>query len=239
MRPILFEFGGITIRSYPVMVCAGALIGILAGLRPAELHGVAADRFVIAATAIIVVGLIGGRLWFFTVCRRRYECPWRGIFSRSESGAILWGGIVLSLLVSPLVLRVVGLSFGSFWDAGAIAAMAGIGIARLGCLLGGCCAGRETTGRFGLMLPGQAGDWRRRFPTQLMEMALCLGLFAVAEFMVTHIPRPGVLFLLVLGALGFGRFILEGFREQATALSRPISMFMVIVCSGGLLLLLS
>jgi phosphatidylglycerol:prolipoprotein diacylglycerol transferase len=147
--------------------------------------------------------------------------------------------LLLALVISLAVLRIMGLPIGAFWDVGAIAAMAGIAVGRVGCLLNGCCVGRETDGPFGLLLPGHQGVWRKRFPTQLFEMLLCLTLFAGAEIALPYTDQPGLVFLAVLAALGVGRLLLEGLRERVSNSARLISVLLVLVSSAGMVVLLT
>ena len=184
---------------------------------------------------IVAAGLIGARLWFVATQWRVYWTDRRRLWGRSEGGLALWGGILLGIVVSIVLLRVMSLPFDAFWDAGAIGAMAGVGVGRIGCLLNGCCAGRETAGRFGWHLPNLRGEWRRRVPTQVLEMLLCLALAGVAAAALDRTPYPGMLFLVVLAGLGAGRFMLEGLRERRSAVSRVASALLAFGCSGAVL----
>jgi phosphatidylglycerol---prolipoprotein diacylglyceryl transferase len=237
MRPVLFACCGISVPSFAVALYLGVLVGVFAGVAPARDRGLAADDFILAATMIVAAGLLGARLWHVAEHRGLDRSFWRHTWRRSDGGAALYGGIFFGLGISPAILRSLGLPIAAFWDAGAIASMAGIALGRIGCLLHGCCAGRETNGPFGLLLPGRQGVWRPRFPTQLFEMLLCLLLFAGSEAALPRIERPGAVFLGVLAALGAGRFLLQGLREQVSNTTRLISALLTLVCSGGLLVL--
>ncbi len=235
MRPVLFACFGIRVRSFPVMLYIGLVVGVFAGVLPARVRGIAPGDFVVAATAIIAAGLIGARLWFVATQWRVYWAGGQRLWGRSGGGLALWGGIFFGILISIVLLRIMSLPFDEFWDAGAIGAMAGVGVGRIGCLLNGCCAGRETAGRLGWCLPNRRGEWRRRVPTQVLEMLLCLALAGGAAAALDRTPHPGTLFLAVLAGLGAGRFILEGQRERSSAVSRIASALLAFGCSGAAL----
>jgi phosphatidylglycerol:prolipoprotein diacylglycerol transferase len=48
----------------------------------------------------------------------------------------------------------------------------GLIFTRVGCLMHGCCAGRETRSAWGIPLPNHRGEWKRRYPTPLLEAGI-------------------------------------------------------------------
>jgi prolipoprotein diacylglyceryltransferase len=86
-------------------------------------------------------------------------------------------------------------------------------VTRLGCLMNGCCAGRPTDGKLGVWLPNTAGEWRRRYPTQVLE-AVWAGLLLVAALLARNaMPFDGALCAGVIGVYCAGRVLLQGARE--------------------------
>lgn len=101
---------------------------------------------------------------------------------------------------------------------GVFAAMA---LARPGCWLGGCCAGRPTASRWGLW----SSDRRigvRRVPVQLMESALAAAVAGVLLLLVLAVDqRPyGVVLLLGVSTYTLGRQLLFPLRTEARRTSR-------------------
>src|SRR5262249_18498668 len=143
----------------------------------------------------------------------------RRIWRRGEGGAALYGGLILSVATSVPVLAFADLPFCAFWDTASVAMLIALIIGRFGCLVNGCCVGRATTNRFGVWLPDHRGEWRRRFPTPLLEMGwatlVLAGTFAVRIGLRLN---PGALFAGVLAAYAAGRFVLERTREIDGAL---------------------
>jgi len=136
-------------------------------------------------------------------------------------GAGLYGGLVLSFAVSWPVLRLMGLEFWRFWDGAAIIMLVGMAVTRIGCLINGCCSGRETQGPFGLWLPDDRGEWKRRYPTQLFEAAWSAIILGVGLSLYAPSGRPGLLFLGSAAAYGIGRFGLELLRADASSTALP------------------
>ena len=144
----------------------------------------------------------------------------------------LYGGLVLALLASPLVLDVVGVGFAAFWDAAAFAILVAMVFTRVGCLLNGCCAGRASNGRVGLWLPDHAGHWERRHPVQILEMGSALVLLLGAASLLAP-GHHGAIFIFSLAGYGMVRLALDRLRErpEQTVTSHPAALTVFLICS--------
>jgi phosphatidylglycerol:prolipoprotein diacylglycerol transferase len=196
------------------------------------------EQFALATLVMLVPALIGARLWFALEHPRVFvEEPSR-VFRIRGGGAALYGGLVLSFALSPLILRAGGLDFWRFWDGAAIVMLVGLIVTRFGCLMNGCCCGRETGGRIGMWLPNFVGQWRRRYPSQIMEAA-CGAVILVVELSIRdRLPFPGALFLSAVAAYAASRLVLELTRAEATSFGWPTRLNMafsalVVMIAGG------
>jgi phosphatidylglycerol:prolipoprotein diacylglycerol transferase len=216
MRRILFSWRGFNIYSYPAMLYVGLLAGVFAGAWAAQRSGMSADRFVIAITLLLIPALAGSRLYFVLTRWDLYRHDPARIWRRTEGGMSMYGGFILAVPLSIPLLRLLGLPFAGFWDAAALTILLGMAFTRIGCFLNGCCGGRSSEAWFALSLPDHHGIWRRRIPTQLMEMAFALLLFGVALALRGAAPFPGAIFCLVLAGYAAGRWVLESLRDDET-----------------------
>ena len=147
---------------------------------------------------------------------------------------------MLSVVVSIPLLALLELPFWSYWDVAGITMLVGLIFTRVGCLMHGCCAGRTTAGRLGVVLPDDRGIWERRVPTPLLE-AGGAALVLAGAFLV-HASRPfaGALFLGVLVAYGACRLLLERTRASAdSGTSRANIVFSGLLLLGGALALIA
>src|SRR5262249_46043354 len=115
----------------------------------------------------------------------------------------------------------------------------GLAFTRGGCLLNGCCGGRPASGWVALDLPGDRGGLQRRYPTQIIEMAFALLLFAPAFIFRSPAPVPGGFFCSTIIAYGAGRFFLERLREDETggrdrAAMQTTSIVLLVLALAGL-----
>src|ERR1700754_440872 len=217
MRRILFSWRGFNIYSYPAMLYVGLLAGVFAGAWVEQRSGMSADRFAIAITVLLIPALAGSRLYFVLTRWDVYRHDPARIWRRTEGGMAMYGGFILALPPSIPLLRLFGLPFAGFWDAAALTILLGMAFTRIGCFLNGCCGGRPSDAWFAIVLPDHHGIWRRRIPTQLMEMAFALLLFGAALALRNVAPFPGAIFCLVLAGYAAGRWVLESLREDETA----------------------
>jgi phosphatidylglycerol---prolipoprotein diacylglyceryl transferase len=224
MRRILFSWHGYNIYSYPAMLYVGLLAGVFVGAYAAQSSGISADRFAIAIVLLLIPALAGSRLYFVLTRWDIYRRDPARIWRRDEGGMSMYGGFILVVPLSIPLLRLLGLPFGSFWDAAALTILLGMAFTRVGCFLNGCCGGRPSDAWFALSLPDHHGVWQRRIPTQLMEMAFALVLFGAALALRNVAPFRGAIFCFVVAGYGVGRWYLESLRDDETGGSDKRSM---------------
>jgi phosphatidylglycerol---prolipoprotein diacylglyceryl transferase len=216
MHRILFSWRGHNIYSYPAMLYIGLLAGVFVGADVAQRAGISADRFAVAVVILLIPALAGSRLYFVLTRWEVYRHDPARIWQRKEGGMAMYGGFILAVPLSIPLLRALGLPFGSFWDAAVLTILLGMAFTRVGCFLNGCCSGRPSEAWFALFLPDHHGVWRRRIPTQIMEMIFALTLFGAAVALRGYSPFSGAIFCLVVAAYGVGRWYLESLREDET-----------------------
>jgi phosphatidylglycerol---prolipoprotein diacylglyceryl transferase len=216
-RRYLFHIGRLGIPTFAGLLYLGFAVGVAIG---GYETGLGHLRFAVSALILLVAALIGSRLWYF-IGHPAFLANRTGAVRVQDAGAGLYGGLVLSFAVSWPVLRLMGLEFWRFWDGAAIIMLVGMAVTRIGCLINGCCSGRETQGPFGLWLPDDRGEWKRRYPTQLFEAAWSAIILGVGLSVYAPSGRPGLLFLGSAAAYGIGRFGLELLRADASCAALP------------------
>jgi len=213
MRPVLFQWRGLTVWSYPATVYFGAVAGIVAGNVAAHAARVNALRVYVATLILIPVGLIGARLLHVASDWPLYRHNLRRIWDRKQGGAAQYGGLALALPFSLPLLAALRLSFGAFWDVAVFTILILMIFGRIGCLMNGCCAGRASRSWISMYLPNLSGVWDRRIPTQCLEGGLAAVLLVFAVIVRHWLPFPGAMFLLVAAGYAAGRLVLESTRE--------------------------
>lgn len=238
-RRYLFSWRGVDIPGYTAMLYLGCVAGVLAGATVAGSAGLERSRVALATIVLLIPALAGARLLFVVEHWSVYRREPRRIWRRSEGGAALYGGLLLSVLVSVPVLASFELPFWRFWDTASYTMLIGLIFTRVGCLMHGCCAGRATSGRLGVWLPDHHGVWQRRIPTPLLEAGWAALVLAAAALARAGAPSAGAVFLGVLAAYGAGRLLLETTRASAgSGGSRANIAFSALLLVGGSIFLI-
>jgi phosphatidylglycerol:prolipoprotein diacylglycerol transferase len=242
MRRILLQWHGIRIYSYPAMLYLGIVLGVNSATFAARHHGLDPTLFHLAILFLLIPALVGARLLFVAVHWDIFRAEPGRIWRRSDGGAALYGGLILTLLLSFPLLNFMNISVAAFWDATAIAMLIGMIPTKFGCFLNGCCAGRTTRGRLAVYLPNELGEWAHRVPAQLLEAGLAALLLILSVAVWQRFPMDGVLFLTALGGYGIGRWWLESTREAIDSvgslnLHKAISAALVLVSISSLTLI--
>lgn len=224
------------------MLYVGLVTGVILQYRMAPARGLPASRVYWATMLLLPVALAGSRVLYVAGHWREYRNDRARIWRRGEGGLAMYGGVPVMLAASVPVLALLDLPFWAFWDSAVFCIFTGMAFARIGCLLNGCCSGRETSGRVAMWLPDQSGRWARRRPAQLIECAAAVLLLIGCALASPWLPRPGMLFLAAVAGYGSIRFALQGgrdHRERARGLDlqRAISALLVIGAVAGLLFL--
>jgi phosphatidylglycerol---prolipoprotein diacylglyceryl transferase len=241
MRPVLFRWRSVNVRSYPAMLYFGLIFGVLAGDVASHRAGLDPFRTYIATLLLIIPALAGARLLFVVANWNAYRDALRRIWDRREGGSIMYGGLPLALLFSVPLLRALKLNFGSFWDVSSFTILVGMIFTRVGCLLHGCCCGRRSEGPFAVVMPNGRGVWERRLPAQIFEALSAAVLLALAGVTWHSLPVPGSLFLLVVLGYSGARFVMEFGRERQPGsrlfrITHAISAVSFVSCAGTLML---
>jgi phosphatidylglycerol---prolipoprotein diacylglyceryl transferase len=202
--------------AYPAFLYAGCVAGVLAGAAAAHASGLDAAQVAAATIVLLVPALAGSRLLYVAQHPDRFRREPQRIWRRSDGGASLLGGLVLSVACSGAVLALFDLPFWRFWDAAAITMLVGLALTRVGCLLHGCCAGRVG-----------------RVPTQLAESAWAVVVLVVALAAREELS-PGVLVAGVVTAYAALRVALEPSRLAART-SNVLLFGMLMLASGAAL----
>lgn len=241
--PRFFNIGGYWINAYKFFLIVGIYIGSLASAALGQSAGQSPLRVGLAAMGSALLGLVGARVYHLAV-HARY-------FFRRGSRHLLWdvrrggwgvfGALITFVPASFAAASFVGQSPGVLWDFMSGGVLAGGFWIRLGCVLNGCCVGRETGAWWGVHLHDVRGTRKSRAPVQYLEMLWWL-LGGVAFLLVWPTPLPsGGYALAVLAWYGVGRFLLEPMREQidrvwGVAIDQLIAGLLAIACGSVLAL---
>jgi phosphatidylglycerol:prolipoprotein diacylglycerol transferase len=195
---IALVVGGVQVglALHALAIVVGVAVGAALALRRAR-----EPRLVLLAVPVVAfAGLVGSR----------------ALFALLHGGAGLWtgglassGGVAAGLAAAWLVARRAGRPVVEVLDSIAPAAIAALGIGRIGCFLAGCCFGTPTALPWGVVFPALGPP--ARHPLQLYSAA---GDLVLAAFLLAPAPS-GVTTRRACVGLGVLRLLLETWRDAS------------------------
>lgn len=147
MHPYLFRFGSFAVPTYGILVAIGMAVAIWITTRLARRDGLKPELVANLAIYCAFAGIIGAKLFMFLFDWRLYADNPSEIFSRAtlQAAGVFQGGLFLALIVAYVYMRTMGLPWLRTADVFAPSIAIGHAIGRIGCLMAGCCFGRECT----------------------------------------------------------------------------------------------
>lgn len=221
---ILGEF---SLPTYGLMAVIGFLAAIFVATTLSNKCGMPKMDIVFAAIYCAVGVIIGAKLlYFITVLPNIIKhiellstSP-TAVLLYAFSGFVFYGGLIGGAFGIWVYCKQFHLSISPLMNIMAVAVPLFHGFGRLGCLLGGCCYGKEYHGAFAVTFPDNTGikglAGVERFPTQLTEAIFNFVLFILIYIFVKKgKPRSGQALGIYLIAYPIERFLLEFMRGDS------------------------
>ena len=168
----------------------------------------------------------------------------RGLYSSAEllHGGLNWiGAVAGGALAGYFYCRRYDLPPGKAFDLFAPVLPLSHAVGRVGCLLTGCCYGKETTAWPAMVLPDYWGVWASRYPTRIVSIAANLLICATLLLFERHATRrsrrgwpfDGFLFLAYVELYCLQRFFFEFWRADMLVLFGPFT-WNHLYCAAGI-----
>ncbi len=235
----LFSIGKFTIHGYGLMIGIGFVIGMYIGCFRAKKLGFSENHITNISIYVITIGFLGGKILYVIVNFKTFlQNP---LSTLGSGGFVVYGGIVTGVLSIFVYCKLKKISFLSYMDIMSASVAVNQGFGRIGCLLAGCCYGRETDSAFGIVFPDGclAPSGVKLVPTQLMSATFDFVLAFFLIYITKKCKNRGIVSGLYLLLYGIGRFIVEFFRGDEergmvgiVSTSQFISIFMVLFATG-------
>ena len=216
MHNDIFSIGNYTIHGYGLMIGLGVLFGYLDAEHRAKKNDITVqDEFVLPCLIwCVVCGLLGAKLlYWLTILGDIVKDP-RIMFEDFSSGFVIYGGILGALAAASVYSHRHRLNYLPKLDLVFPSLALGQGFGRIGCLLAGCCYGRETADWFSITFHTSqfAPNGVALIPTQILSSALDFLNYFVLCAIYKRSKKPGTVTACYLLFYSTGRFIIEFFR---------------------------
>ena len=243
MKNELFTIGPLTVYGYGFMIALGVIAAwILTDYRAGKQK---LDREHVFSLVIwcLLGGLLCAKILFWiTEWRSIVEDP-HYILETLSDGFVVYGGIIGGIFSGWLYCRIKKINFWRYFDLVMPSVALAQGFGRIGCLLAGCCYGRETDSAFSITFQNSdfAPNHVALIPTQIYSSILDFLHFGILLYIARHKKKDGQVAASYLIFYSIGRFILEFFRGDlirgsvgSLSTSQFISLF---ILAAGILLL--
>ncbi|MBR2764792.1 MAG: prolipoprotein diacylglyceryl transferase [Blautia sp.] len=244
MRSELLHIGPFTLYGYGLMIGIGILAAwILAAVRSKKI-GLDPDKVFSWVLCALIGGLGGAKVLFWILEWREIAADPGFLIDTIGDGFVVYGGIIGGILVTWIYCRIKKDPFPVTFDLFMPSIALAQGFGRLGCLLAGCCYGKETDGPFYVVLnhSDYAPAHVHLLPTQLISSFLnfmnALILVKLGDSRKRPTGAVGAIYLINYSA---GRFLVEFLRGdpyRGTVGPLSTSQFIaVFTLAGGIFLL--
>lgn len=235
----LFKIGPVTIYGYGLMIALGVLLAYrLVAYRGTSRQFELSHVYSLTAWSL-VGGFIGAKLlYWMTQIPNIMSNP--AILLNFSDGFVVYGGIISGIGVGLVYCRIKKINFLKHLDLFVPSVALAQGFGRIGCLLAGCCYGKETHGWFAITFHHSeiAPNDVALVPTQIMESVFNFGLCLVLIVLAKKVNKAGLVAAAYLILYSLGRFVIEFYRGDMIrgqvglfSTSQLISLMVVLATS--------
>jgi phosphatidylglycerol:prolipoprotein diacylglycerol transferase len=215
MFPDLFSLGPLTIHTYGLFMAAGFFFGMIVTLKIAKLEGITPQQIMDMGLIIILSAIVGSRLMHILLNITYYSQEPEAIFKIWQGGLVFSGGIIGVIIAMFWYAKRRKLSLLKIGDLWAPAASVGQAIGRIGCFMSGCCYGKPTDLKWGVVFthPNSLAPLNIPLhPTQIYSSMSGFIIFFILLKIRSKKTFEGQVFLWFLILHSTARLVIERFR---------------------------
>ncbi|MCD7867984.1 MAG: prolipoprotein diacylglyceryl transferase [Clostridiales bacterium] len=244
MKNELFTIGPFTVYGYGLMVAVGIVAAYLTTEYRARKEKLAQEHVFSLVLWCAVGGFASAKILFWITEWKEILRDPSYLLQTIGDGFVVFGGILGGILAGYLYCRRNRLVFLKYFDLVMPSIALAQGFGRIGCLLAGCCYGKETDSFFSITFYDSAfaPEGVALIPTQIYSSLLDFAHFFLLLWIARHKKADGQVAACYLIFYSVGRFILEFFRGDSArgrvgvlSTSQFIGLFTAL---AGVLLLL-
>ena len=246
MHPIAFHAGLFTITWYGVMMAVAFLAGLWTASRRGLRDGIAAETILDLGPWLIVGAIIGARtLYVITFWRQQFagEPIW-AVVMVWQGGLVYYGGLIGASLAYILYARLKKVPLWKLADVLAPSIALGYVFGRIGCLMNGCCYGRECHLPWAIHFPPSHRTYPTAVhPTEIYDSFLNFCLYCLLAWLFRRKKFDGQVFAAFLVGYAVMRSIVEMFRgdypqRYLGGWATPAHLVSAGILAAGIILLL-
>jgi phosphatidylglycerol:prolipoprotein diacylglycerol transferase len=215
VHPIAFQLGPLTVTWFGVMMALAFVAGLWTASRRALSQGVPSENILDLGTWLIIGIIVGARaLYVISYWHEQFaEQPWTEVFKVWRGGLVFYGGLIGASVACILFARIKKLPMLKLGDIMAPSIPLGSAFGRVGCLLNGCCYGRECRLPWAIHFPYPHPTYPHGVhPTEVYDSLLNLAFYGLLAWAFRRKKFDGQIFAIYLVGYALLRSFVEMFR---------------------------
>jgi phosphatidylglycerol---prolipoprotein diacylglyceryl transferase len=248
VHPIAFQLGPVTVHWYGIMMAVAFLAGLWTASRRGVRDQISPESIMDLGPWLILGTIVGARsLYVFMFWNEQFaDRPVAEIFKVWEGGLVYYGGLVGATAAAMIYLRFKKMPIWKVADVVAPSIALGYVFGRIGCLLNGCCYGRECHLPWAIRFPEGPGlPTTPVHPTEVYDSLLNLGFYIFLAWLYRRKKFDGQIFGTYLVGYALLRSFVEMFRgdypppqHYLGGWATPAQMVSIGILAAGVALLL-
>ena len=214
MKNELLKIGPLTVYGYGFMIAMGILAAYFTGEYRAKKRNMEYEHVFSLVIWSVPGGFFGAKLLYWITEWKTIINDPGFLLSTMSDGFVVFGGIIGGIVTAYIYCRVNKLHFLQYFDVLIPSVALAQGFGRIGCLLAGCCYGKETQSTVSIIFQDSdfAPNHVSLIPTQIYSSILDFLHYALLLYLLKHKKADGQVAGSYLVLYSTGRFILEFFR---------------------------
>ena len=224
MHPTLIKLGPVAVRTYGFLLALAFILAIWFSARRAKKQGLGIQWLPDLSLIILISAIVGSRFFYVIYHLEEFEGRILDMINPIQStgeigigGLSMFGGLVLAIVCGIIYIYMKKLSVWRIADIVAPSIMLGLGIARIGCFLNGCCFGKPSQSFLAVIFPpdspaGYMFPDTAIFPIQLVASFYGFFIFGILLALERFKRFDGFTFWLMLVFYSVARFTVDFFR---------------------------
>lgn len=213
----ILQIGGLTLHWYGVLVALGFIAALWTASRRGLLAGLSAEKVADSGPWLIIGAIVGARIvyvvQYWDESFAGHPDKLKEIFAIWKGGLVFYGGLMGSSLACVIFAFKNKIPLWRLSDVLAPSIALGHAFGRIGCLMNGCCYGRECTLPWAIHFPAGHKTYPLGVhPTQVYESLLNFALYAGLAWFFRRRKFDGQIFASYLIGYAFVRSTVELFR---------------------------
>ncbi len=223
MQPIICKIGPFNVYSYGLMLAVAFFISSTLARKEAKRQGIDPEMIFNLLFIVFVFGILGARIFYVIENFGYYSKNPAEIIFLQHGGLAWFGGLIFGTIIGIVYLKKEKLALYKVLDLVAPFVALGQAFGRIGCLLNGCCQGRESV--FGIYF--QTHD-AILIPTQAYSSLLLIIIYVFLRLLQKSKRLAGEIFFAYLMLYSVKRFFIEFWRADNPEVYHGLTLFQLL-----------